>query len=270
LSPDEYVAESDEYVDESWLAQNQTFGLEELGITGAAQEFTNAFNKHLAREQSDSSILTKEALVRFARIYHEQLQDVEWQRHFRAKLNQMREAGIIGDETVSHCVRQLQAGSASDVRMTDAEMESTAGPETEEDGSRDGDGRANGSGGILQRSRKKWTGDKISSREAKAYSKGKARMVDDDTANDTEPLNGAGVNGSETSRTRHARVCTCGSLAIHARGSIACTDRVSLQPSPTYQARTNASQRCTRKDFHLSCVGLDRRVHGWRCAECAA
>ena len=225
LSPDEYVAESDEYVDESWLAQNQTFGLEELGITGAAQEFTNAFNNHLACEQSDSSILTKEALVRFARIHNEQLQDIEWQRHFRAKLNQLREAGIIGDETVSHCVRQLRAGSAPDVRMTDAEMESTAGAENEDDESRDEDGRANSVGGILQRSRKKWTGDQISSREPKASSEGKARMVDDDT----QTLNGASVNGDEAPQPSLAKVCTCGSPATLTRGSIACTGRVSHQ-----------------------------------------
>ena len=271
LKPGEFVAESDEYVDESWLAQNQTFGLLELGITGAAQDFTNAFNKHLAREQSDSSILTKEALVRFGRIHHEQLQDIEWQRHFRAKLNQIREAGIIGDETVSYCVRQLQAASGSDVRMTDVENESTAEADNEEEGSKDdGDGRANGGGGFMQRSRKKWTGDKISSREQRLSSKGKARMVDDDTANDMQHLNGDCVNGGEASYTRLANVCTCGSPATHARGSIACASRVGCPTNPTKRSRTNASQQCTRRDFHLSCVGLERRAHGWRCAECSA
>jgi hypothetical protein len=231
LLPGEYVAESDEYVDESWLAQNQTFGLEELGITGAAQEFTNAFNKHLAREQSDSSILTREGLVRFARIHLEQLQDIEWQRQFRAKLNQLREAGIIGDETVSYCVRQLRA--ASEAKNTDVEMESVAGTETEEDTARNKAGLVNG--GILQRPRKKWTGDKLISRESTSSSKGKTPMVNDDTNADDHPMEEPSMNGEGSSKGRsatdssNAKMCFCGTSATHARGSIACIDPVRTQ-----------------------------------------
>lgn len=267
LNPGDYVAESDDYVDESWLAQNQTFGLEELGISGTAQKFTNAFNKHLAREQSDSSILTKEALVRFARLHQEHLQDIEWQRQFRAKLNQLRDAGIIGDETVSYCVRQLRA--ISEAKTTDVEMESVAGADAEDDGSKDADERVNGEGGLLQRIRKKWTGDKIASRDSNG-SKGKARMVNGNTTSDMRDINDTSVKGVEASHTNPAEVCPCGSSASHARGSIACIDPVSIQSTSMKLSRTKALQLCGRKDFHLSCVGLDRRIQGWRCAECSA
>ena len=198
LLPGEYVPESDEYVDESWLAQNETFGLEELGITGTAQEFTNAFNKHLAREQSDSSILTREGLVRFARLHLEQLQDIEWQRQFRAKLKQLREAGIIGDETVFYCVRQLRA--ASEAKNTDVEMESVAGAETDDDTTRGKAGPVNG--GILQRSRKKWTGEKLISREPTSSSKGKAPMVNSDATAEDHPVKDANTNGEGSSKGR--------------------------------------------------------------------
>ena len=231
MSPGEYVAESDEYVDESWLAQNQTFGLAELGITGAAQEFTNAFNKHLAREQSDSSILTREGLVRFARMHLEQLQDIEWQRQFRAKLNQLREAGVVGDETVSYCVRQLRA--ASEAKNTDVEMESVAGAETEDDTARSKAGLVNG--GILQRPRKKWMGDKLISHESNSYSKGKAPMLNGGSTTDDHPMEEPNTNGEGSSKRRsttdssNAKMCFCGSSATHARGSIACVDPVSTQ-----------------------------------------
>ena len=111
LNPGDYVSESDDDIDESWLVESQDRALADLGITGASKDFTRAFHEHLAREQSDSSLLVREALVRFARSYSSALQDVGWQREFRAKLNQLRSAGIVGDETVTHCIHELQAKS---------------------------------------------------------------------------------------------------------------------------------------------------------------
>lgn len=103
----ELVMESDDEVDDTWLAQSQDQALEELGLGGAAKDFTSAFNQHLASEQSDSSVLVRDALVRFTRSHINQLTHVEWQRQFRAKLNQLRCAGIIGDDIVSACVNLI-------------------------------------------------------------------------------------------------------------------------------------------------------------------
>ena len=125
LEPGEHISEDDDDVDESWLAQNQDQALKELGMTGTAKEFIRAFNHHLAREQPDSSILTREALIRFARRYHESLQNVEWQRHFRAKLNQLKGPGIIDDDCVEHCVRGLRQGQ--EVRSPDDDRDMRQG-----------------------------------------------------------------------------------------------------------------------------------------------
>ena len=268
LKPGEYVADSDEYVDESWLAQNQTFGLEELGITGAAQEFTIAFNQHLAREQSDSSILTREALVRFARIHQQQSLSIEWQRQFRAKLNQLHEAGIIDLDIVSYCVRRLKA--QSEANMTDAEADSVAG--SDKDGLRTKAGPVNG--GMLQRSRKKWAGDKIISREPVGSSKGKARIIDSDDAGDCDTMDWTNTNRVQSSKAARltgadkSNACICGTAANLARASIACKNPVSLPLMSTLCIETDASQRCARGDYHLSCVNLERRLPGWRCDDC--
>lgn len=236
LNAGDYVADSDEYVDESWLEQNQTFGLEELGITGAAQAFTSAFNQHLAREQSDSRVLIKEALVRFTRRHHERLQDIEWQRQFRAKLNQIREAGIIGDDVVAYCVRRLEA--QSEAGTGDVEMESVGGAEDED--ARGKAGLVNG--GTLERSRKKWTGDTLTSREARGSSKGKAPMVHDDTATSNTSTDRTSASGDGSSKdgttagivASAATLCLCGSSAAHVRASIACSNPVSSSTPPTY------------------------------------
>ena len=40
IEPGEYVAESDDDVDESWLSQSRDRALEDLGITGEMKDFT--------------------------------------------------------------------------------------------------------------------------------------------------------------------------------------------------------------------------------------
>lgn len=229
IEPGEEVAESDDYVDDSWLMQNQTHALEELGITGAAQEFTNAFNEYLAREQSDSSVLTREALVRFARRYHEELQDIKWQRQFRAKLNLLRGVGIISDDTVSHCVRKLSGGS--DVRMADADAGSAAGAEDEDESPINHKRRVNGEAETIQRRRKKWATDKVMPQNSRDSGKGKARMVNGDTDEDTHMDDAPSVNGdpSSSDSAKYTNVCVCGKSAYGVRGSIACADRVSIK-----------------------------------------
>lgn len=57
-------------------------------------------------------------------------------------------------------------------------------------------------------------------------------------------------NGTPQSQT--PRLCICDKTAYSQRGAIAC-----------------ANQSCVRKDYHLVCVGLERRMEGWRCGACS-
>jgi len=101
VQPGEYLADSDNEIDESWLAQKEGSALESMGVTGAAKEFTIAFHQHLKNEQSESSMLARDAILRFVRSYRERLKDPDWGNLFCAKLKQLRKGGIIGGEIVT-------------------------------------------------------------------------------------------------------------------------------------------------------------------------
>lgn len=62
------------------------------------------------------------------------------------------------------------------------------------------------------------------------------------------------VNGIDTAhqKQKHLGLCTCGRSAKDTRAAVICSN-----------------SKCARKDFHLACVGLERRQIGWKCAECA-
>ncbi|KAK1059315.1 hypothetical protein LTR74_012713 [Friedmanniomyces endolithicus] len=71
------------------------------------------------------------------------------------------------------------------------------------------------------------------------------------------------TNGNDQTKSRHppsdlltpamTHACICGKRAESGRGSIACDN-----------------PRCARGNFHLACVGLERRQMGWRCEGCSA
>ena len=300
IRPGEFLAESDDDVDESWLAQAQAPALEDLGVCGASKAFTMAFDQHLAREQSDSSVLTRDALVRFARHHTDELKDVQWQRLFRAKLNQLRAFGIIGDEIVSYCVQLIQQTSEAErpetsngPATTRTQKDATNGISTRAHGVLTGQRQANGettksqqenvkrpngtrskspeNSRIVQRERRKWNVGKTGLREVNMTNGASTPRSTKSPREKTPAQNDLALDDRQRNAS-HARnqTCTCGKQAKYARGSIACADPVSFPSWQIYSLVTDCSQRCTRKDYHLACVGLERREPAWRCAECSA
>jgi len=72
----------------------------------------------------------------------------------------------------------------------------------------------------------------------------------------TRPTNGASSNGAAklaltNGETTTKGRCVCGATAEGGKGCVACENA-----------------HCVRGDFHMACVGLERRVMGWRCGEC--
>lgn len=262
IQPGEYIAQSDDDVDESWLSQNQGRALDDLGITGAAKDFTRAFNQHLACEQSDSSILVRDALIRFARSYKDELKDIEWQRLFRAKLNQLRAVGIIGDDIVSARIRILPTAQEVHTSAMEAKAASAG---AENDAPDRGTRRAsdaleqqkhiNGAsmnshqggaetpnvgrstspenGRLVPRERKRWTGGKTVLRE-RSLPNGDATPNARDspkegrgTPNGVATYQDHDTNGVRTTAPpTRSQTCICGKPAKDARGSIACADPV--------------------------------------------
>ena len=236
LKPGDIITESDDDVDESWLAQNQVLALQDLGFTGAAKDFTRAFNQHLAREQSDSSVLLRDGLVRFTRAYSSELKGIEWQRLFRAKLNQFRNAKIIDDDLVAHCVRGMQ--TASEPKTNGVDREGSVG-------NRSGKDTPNGSSKhspevqpleprVNDRTTKQHDVDgdidRLDTRERKKWTSGKLESRPPQKDANASP-NGIGTpkttNGVSNVRSK-TRTCVCGKSAKDARGGIACADPVSI------------------------------------------
>ena len=260
LPPGEYVAESDEEVDESWLDRSQSRGLDDLGCTGAAKDFNLTFDRHLASEQSGSSVLMREALVRFVRNHRAKLADLEWQKYFRAKLNKLRGAQIVNDDVVTYCVRELQAATKSDM-LKDSLGGSTAGG-AERDASEVENGFMTNGNGLANRQRKKWVDGKFmttlpngsTSPEKHDSPHAMESIVNGYTRDGTIKKDGAltPVSLSSSDRAKPIELCICGDSAERARGAFTCS-----------------ASGCVRKHYHLACVGLERRVPGWRCRDCS-
>lgn len=319
IEPGEDVSDSDASVDETWMIDIQCQALRELSINGEAQDFTIAFNCHLAREQSSSSILMKEAVVRFTRLHRRELQGVGWQRSFRKKLEQLLGAGVVNRATVTHCIQLIQAAKGDGgVEMVNG-LSETSTPEPKGKGKEKANGalpngmpNMNGVNGDVRRVPSTEPNGRVTPvTNGERKTKGRARWntggsstIDRDviqpsplSANatpngdetrddDPNPLrfkasenpnivNGSAqypqANGLPTPATAEKKqangigttpsapgagggqmgFCVCGTSAKDARKAVTC-----------------ANMKCARRDFHLQCVQLGKRVVGWKCRDC--
>lgn len=307
IEPGEIVSDSDESVDEFWMMDVQRLALKELSINGAAQDFAMEFNRHLAREQSTSSLLMKEAVVRFTRLHRKELKDVGWQRPFRKKLEQLQGAGVISRATITHCIQLLQKEKAGeDVEMINGVAEARAA-----EGEKSSNGQLNGSvhrvpdgmrvgsnlvledlesrtpsvepggrgtpfanGTTKEKERVRWGLNTSVGRNSIQPSpsiecevpsgipvgtNGKPNGVDlnGDIDIDVEiqsRINVASSHGDLGKKMdKQNGLCVCGKSARDKRAAVICSNL-----------------KCRRRDFHLACVGLERRQPGWKCQDCTA
>ena len=321
-SPGSQISDSDESVDQTWLEQKQRRQMDELLVVGAAQDMIIALERCMAREVSQSPVLAREAIVRCTRNFLRDLQDMQFQRAYRKKLELFRSAGVIDRATVMHCIKLIQGfeatngGLSNGVDGGDKVYQSNAQPNGVEDGMNGLDkaslpGDVNGVTGFSkEKPRVRWgeggsidrQDERMSPNPArpKAHVNGHPRNglangltngytngsmpnvgkdLDDRLSN--MPVNGAtkanGLTNGHTSEEASARangvpktapepepnglvqqlnsptahLCTCGKSALGAKGAIPC-----------------AGSRCLRRNFHLKCVGLQRRQVGWKCRDC--
>lgn len=100
------ISDSEEEADTEWAVQAQRREQTFLGIDPVTQDFNEAFNKHLDREQPMSNLFTQHAAVRFARQNVPLLSD-QWRELFHEKLKQFEDKRIISPETVTYCMGLL-------------------------------------------------------------------------------------------------------------------------------------------------------------------
>ena len=99
------ISDSDDDIDDAWLARRQRLALPDAGLVARApRAFALAWNRHLAREHPASSLLLRDALVRFARAERASLRaDPAWRREWSAKLRQLRAVALLDDATLRFC-----------------------------------------------------------------------------------------------------------------------------------------------------------------------
>jgi len=80
-----------------------------------------------------------------------------------------------------------------------------------------------------------------------------ARQLRDASGPTTQRTADAGIKDETRGRTTSTSngSCACGKVCTTARGIIYCANR-----------------QCSRREFHLQCVGLARRRPDWRCSSC--
>ena len=120
IPPGTYIADGDESIDEAWLQERDRHELDKLKVDSSKKEFIIAYNEHMEREQTDSTMFVREALVRFTRRYGEQLRDIEWRMCFIEKLNLLQGHRVITAETADFCY-SLVKNSSNDVGLDTAD-----------------------------------------------------------------------------------------------------------------------------------------------------
>jgi hypothetical protein len=113
VSAGELLPESDDEPYDDRLLQSQQRAIkvigDEIGMSVKAQEFHLAFNRHLDIEQSESTVLMREGIVRFTRKHLGDMVDRDWRREFEAKLKHLSKHGIINSEVLNYCFALVEA-----------------------------------------------------------------------------------------------------------------------------------------------------------------
>ncbi|KAK5120112.1 hypothetical protein LTR85_006593 [Meristemomyces frigidus] len=146
IQPGEELSESDDEMYDDRLVRSQRRNFTELGLSETACEFHQAFNRHVDAEQSSSTTLVKDALVRFARRHQAKLWDHEWRHAFDEKLKHLEMHGVISADVVATCLnRQLSAADEKPDEETGAARKSVkADAEMPDDDYEDHDSPMNG------------------------------------------------------------------------------------------------------------------------------
>lgn len=125
----ETLSESEDEMYDDRLIHSQRQAFKQLGLSKAEAAFHEAFNRHMDAEQPSSTILLREAIVRFARKNCVSLVDAVWLGAFEAKLKHLQAHSIIGDDVVAFClemrptIQQRRKHGKHDALNTDGDSE---------------------------------------------------------------------------------------------------------------------------------------------------
>ena len=105
LREGEWLTESDDEIDESWLFQKHEDTVESFqDITGQEKEFIKRYDSHMLRENLSSNVHLSEALIRFSRLNRKWLRRKSMKREFHKNAAALILHGVIRMSTVRECM----------------------------------------------------------------------------------------------------------------------------------------------------------------------
>lgn len=107
----EYVSESDEDVDESWLQAHKRDDMSSLPLSAGAKDFYQDWNLAAAEDDFPADKLVGECLVRFTRRFQHKMGNDEYYEEFMKQADRLRLRGIIDSKVHEHC-RDLERPDA--------------------------------------------------------------------------------------------------------------------------------------------------------------
>jgi hypothetical protein len=110
LATGEYISESDDEVDDSWLELRRIAEFDkDQNLPQSAKRFLRAFDTHMWQESVQSDIHAGESLVRFVRHNRKWLWAEDMFSTFRNKVDEMLEDQIITEEVHASCLEVVEA-----------------------------------------------------------------------------------------------------------------------------------------------------------------
>ncbi|KAI5266223.1 hypothetical protein E4T47_08300 [Aureobasidium subglaciale] len=264
IEPGEVLSESDAEPDDSWLwirHRKEEFPQ----LTGAARDFVTLFDDHLVEEPTiNGGVQLCESIVRFVRKHALLLGQPRMLQEFETKLNQLKRRKLIRQNYIDYCFaliankgqplpKQAEKAKADSASVIGEGSKPAASHVLSPDPQR-GHNRLDV---IMINDSDEETGAEVS--PAICTSSHREQVPDHPATNGVASKTGKADDAGDAGEDVHMEdavhhapnTCICGKIPMGVRNVITCQNL-----------------RCPHSEFHIACVGLKKRVRGWRCEDC--
>ena len=137
LREGEWLTESDDEMDESWLLQKHETTIESFhDVTDQEKEFIKKYDSHMLRENVSSNVHLSEALIRFCRLNRKWLRRKSMKKEFHKNAATLVLHGVLRMLTVRECMQVIEQPGGED----DEAVELDENDDADDDNGRSGRG----------------------------------------------------------------------------------------------------------------------------------
>ncbi|KAK7533573.1 hypothetical protein IWX49DRAFT_590968 [Phyllosticta citricarpa] len=260
LEEGEEISEDDDSLFPSWIVskiRRRSPTLPQDVVT-----FMDRWDAHMLGEPIKSDLVVGDAVVRFLRSNEKWIRETPGMaREFMKKLNELVEDDLVSTEVYDYGRDRVEFSAATVINGEKGEKRerddnvkdvgSFCRPSSPKKTKMDGSVQAN-----QGKENTPWKVPSLSGGQGGPGSNPLAKNSILQTQSKQRD-NRLGETANSTTIDGGADVCAC-----------FCGKPITALDAP--RAIICANMACIREEFHLSCVGLDKRVAGWRCDDCAA